>query len=378
MKRQYPLSGLTCAAAVCALLSGASRVHADLVYTGVNLAGAEFGSRAKNVYGQHYIYPNNTEVDYYVSKGMNTFRVPFKWELMQPTLNGPLDAAELNRLKSFVDYATSRGAHVVLDPHNYARYDGTVIDSGDVTNAAFADFWSRLAAEFKGNDKVIFGLMNEPHGIQAGDFASGAARWANSAQQAINAIRAAGATNLIFVPGTSWSGAHSWSSSGNAAALLSITDPLDNYAFEVHQYLDDNSAGDDTGIVDVNIGVQRLIGFTQWLKDNGRRGFLGEFAVANSTIGDAPAQIGDEALENMLDYMEANDDVWLGWTWWAGGPWWGEYMFTPEPTNLGKPNQGPDRPVMSVLQPHLVGVPEPAAAALLGAGACVAFVGRCR
>lgn len=354
------LGAIAPTAFACTLL-GAAEAYAALTFTGTNLSGAEYGNpRTANVHGTNYIYPNNAEIDYFVAKGMNTFRVPFRWERMQPTLNGPLNSAELNRLKSVVSYATSKGAHVVLDPHNYARYDGTIIDSGSVTNAAFADFWSRMAGEFKDNPRVIFGLMNEPNGIPAGGYSSGAARWATSANAAIAAIRAANATNLVFVPGTSWTGAHSWASSGNAQAMLAITDLANNYAFEVHQYLDNNSAGDDTGIGSVNTGVQRLSGFTQWLKNNNRRGFLGEFAVANATIGSDASQIGDEALENMLDHMDSNDDVWLGWTWWAGGPWWGEYMFTSEPANLGKPTQGPDRPVMSVLGPHLVGVPEPA------------------
>jgi endoglucanase len=44
--------------------------------------------------------------------------------------------------------------------------------------------------------------------------------------------------------------------------------------------------------------------------------------------------------------------VWMGWAWWAAGPWWGEYMFSLEPTNLGKPDQA-DRPAMDLLERHL-------------------------
>ena len=50
--------------------------------------------------------------------------------------------------------------------------------------------------------------------------------------------------------------------------------------------------------------------------------------------------------------MEANNDVWMGWSWWAGGPKWGNYMFTLDPTNIGQPSQT-DRSAMAVLQPHL-------------------------
>jgi aryl-phospho-beta-D-glucosidase BglC (GH1 family) len=126
----------------------------------------------------------------------------------------------------------------------------------------------------------------------------------------------------------------------------------------VHQYLDDNSSGTSDQIGtnqnpnNPNIGVQRLTNFTNWLIANDRKGFLGEFAVANSRIGSGATQIGDEAVNNMLNYIEANENAWLGWAWWAAGPWWGNYMFTLEPTNLGQSNQS-DRAAMGVLQPFL-------------------------
>ena len=86
------------------------------------------------------------------------------------------------------------------------------------------------------------------------------------------------------------------------------------------------------------------------MRTNNKKAFLGEFAVGNSTIG---AGSGDEAIANMLTYMQANDDVWLGWTWWGGGPWWGEYIFAIDPTDLGQAGET-DRPVLGVLEPFLV------------------------
>jgi endoglucanase len=49
----------------------------------------------------------------------------------------------------------------------------------------------------------------------------------------------------------------------------------------------------------------------------------------------------------MLQYMQTNNNVWIGWTWWAAGPWWDEYMYTLEP------KAGADRPQMSWLTPYL-------------------------
>ena len=322
-----------------------SNLTADVLYTGTNLAGADFGEgNLPGIYNTHYTYPTPQEVDYFVEKGMNTFRIPFRWERLQQSQNASLNTVELGRLESIVDYATSQGAHVVLDPHNYARYFGNVIGSGSLPYESYNDFWTRLADEFKDNDKVIFGLMNEPNTMPT-------EQWGAAAQGAINAIRATGADNLILVPGNGWTGAHSWLQNwygtSNATVMGGITDPTNNFAFDVHQYLDNDSSGTSSTIVSATIGQERLVAITNWLRDNNQKAFLGEFAVANSTIG---AGIGDEAMANMLNYMDDNDDVWLGWTWWAGGPWWNNYRFTVEPTNLGQPNEA-DRPVLGVIQP---------------------------
>jgi endoglucanase len=152
-----------------------------------------------------------------------------------------------------------------------------------------------------------------------------------------------------------------------------VVDPGSNFAYEVHQYLDGDSSGTSPTIVNATVGRDRLVSFTNWARGQGARAFLGEFAVANSTIGTGPGQIGDEAITHMLDYMDDNDDVWMGWTWWGAGPWWNDYMFEIEPVNLGQPNQA-DRPSMDLLEPRLAGIPEPASATvLLGAGAMLAL-----
>jgi endoglucanase len=302
---------------------------------GVNLACAEFGGALPGTFGQDYTYPTEEEVDYFTGKGMNVFRLPFKWERLQHQEMDSFDQAELSRLDAFVSYATSKGAYVLLDPHNYARYHGTVIGDG-VSVAAFADFWGKLADHFKSSPLVIFGLMNEPHGMST-------ELWRDDANAAIQAIRDTGAQNLILVPGNSWTGAHSWDGdwygTPNSEVMLTIVDPGNNYAFEAHQYLDDDSSGTSSTCVSEQVGVDRLKTFTTWLKTNGYKGFLGEFGVAdNSTCL--------TAMDNMLDYIDNNKTEWIGWTYWAAGPWWSDYMFSIEPQN------GQDAPQMSILEQH--------------------------
>ena len=305
---------------------------------GTNLSGAEFGA-APGVYGTNYIYPPHSDVDYFVGKGFRVFRIPFLWERMQPTLGQPLDSTELGRLTDLVSYATSQGAHVLIDPHNYARYKGQVIGAtgSAVTAANFAAFWSQLAAAFSANPLVVFGLMNEPH-----DMAT--ELWLADANAAIAAIRSAGATNVIFVPGNGWTGAHSWTQSSygtpDSTVMLGVADPLHNYVFEVHQYLDADSSGTSATCASTTIGSQSLVDFTSWLQKNHLRGFLGEFGAANN-----PTCLS--ALTDMLSAIDQHHDLWVGWTWWSAGPWWGSYMYSIEPAN------GVDAPQLATLEQHL-------------------------
>lgn len=316
--------------------SSSSTPIVGLAFRGVSLAGAEFGTAYPGIYEKDYIYPDQTEVDYFKGKSMNTLRLPFSWERLQPTLGAAFNATELGRLDGFVTAATAKGVSVVIDPHNYARWNGSVIGSG-VSNAQFADLWSRLATRYKSNNKVIFAIMNEPNTMPT-------EQWLSAANAAIAAIRAAGAPNLVLVPGNAWTGASTWNANWygtpNATVMLNVVDSGNNYAYEVHQYLDSDSSGTSPTCVSTSIGVERLTAFTAWLNTNGKRGFLGEFAGADNATCKA-------AVTNMLQYMQTNNNVWIGWTWWAAGPWWEDYMYTIEP------KAGVDRPQMSWLAPFL-------------------------
>jgi hypothetical protein len=74
---------------------------------------------------------------------------------------GPFDPTYFGKLKEVVAYITSRGAYTVLDPHNFMRFNGSVINSP----SEFQAWWARLASEFASNNRVIFDLMNGPRDI---------------------------------------------------------------------------------------------------------------------------------------------------------------------------------------------------------------------
>lgn len=147
----------------------------------------------------------------------------------------------------------------------------------------------------------------------------------NLNQAAINGIRAAGATTqYIFVEGNAYTGAWDWTD--NNDNLSGLTDPQDKIIYEMHQYLDSDSSGTSETCVSATIGKERLESATTWLKNNKKKGFIGEFAGGVNAVCES-------AVEGMLAYMSENSDVWTGAEWWAAGPWWGSYMYSLEPTD---------------------------------------------
>ena len=142
-------------------------------YFGVNLSGAEFGGIYPGVDGTHYGYPTYKDLDYFKGKGLNLIRFPFRWERIQRVMNGPLDATELSKMKTFVQAAENRGMPVILDLHNFARYsfDGgktyTLIgESSNLTAEHLADVWRKLAQEFKDYNNIWgYDIMNEPYSM---------------------------------------------------------------------------------------------------------------------------------------------------------------------------------------------------------------------
>jgi endoglucanase len=313
----------------------AGRAHAGaapnhgLPAGGVNLAGADFGE-VPGTHGKEYLYPSRKHIDYYRGLGFDIVRLPFKWERLQPQVNGAFAAGEQNLLVDLVTYATSTGVQIILDPHNYAKRrvpdDDWKIEHGigaaAVPPSAFSDFWVRLSELFKHDDRVVFGLMNEPVGLKP-------APWLEIVNGTIAAIRATGAKNLILVPGVEYTGAHSWFAVGNDA-MAGVVDPTGRFAFDVHQYFDGNSSGTQPDAVSGTIGSERIQPFQDWARKHGFKAVLGEFCGGRNAAS-------YNALHDICQEMSANSDVWLGWAAWAGGPRWPESdMFNLEPWTDGR------------------------------------------
>lgn len=301
---------------------------------GVNLSGAEFGGSGMR-YGYDYIYPSAADLSFYTDRSITLVRLPFKWERMQRELEGPLDAAELNRLKTFLTAAEEQGVQVILDLHNFGRYHGKPIGSEEVPIAAFADFWARLSAALEDHPATIaYDLMNEPHDM--GDRSI----WPAAAQAAVDAIRAVDMSRAIYVQGDGWSGAANWAKYN---ADLNIVDPADNLYYEAHVYFDANNAGTYKGSYDAEhatpeTGVKRLKPFLDWLAAHDAKGFIGEFSVPDN----------DPRWLTVLDeFLDAMVSAGLSGTYWGAGPWWGSY-----PMALRGPD-GLENPQMDIVERYV-------------------------
>jgi endoglucanase len=311
-----------------------------LAYLGVNLSGPEFGvpDQMSHVYdpgklGRDYTFPTKAEVDEYAKDGFNLVRIPFAWERLQPKANGPFDPAYLAGLDAVVRDGAAADMAVILEPTNFGYGYGAQIGTPATPDSIFADLWRRLAAQYRGRRNVIFGLMGEPHDQTPGN-------WLHSAQAAIDAIRGAGAGNEILVPGTYYSQGGTWLSRGNAALFADhITDPANNFAFEVHQYTDADSSGRSPVPASLTIGADRLVAITGWAERTGKRLFLAEFGA-----GPDPASV--MAMTNEIAFVTAHRDVWQGAALWGAGPWW------PADYPLLVERPGP-RPQIEALKPFM-------------------------
>ncbi|KAK7059150.1 Manganese dependent endoglucanase Eg5A [Paramarasmius palmivorus] len=288
---------------------------------GVNTAGYDFSVATNGSFTGNGVDPPVFQFEHFASQGVNVFRVP--WQLMTPTLGGDIDGNFFSRFDATVQAAltSSTSPWVILDVHNYARWNGGIIAQGGPTDEQYASLWSQVAARYASNDKIIFGIMNEPHDIPSVE------TWANSAQAAINAIREAGATTQnILIPGSSWSSAEAFPTEAGPL-LVNLTDPAndntDLLLFDVHKYLDSDNSGTHADCVTSNIEVfQNLVDF---LKANGNRQ-----AILSET-GGGNTESCEQHLFEQLEFVKNNSDTLIGFTAWSAGAFDTTYILTLTP-----------------------------------------------
>jgi endoglucanase len=295
--------------------------YSALQLRGVNLSGAEFD----------YAFnpPSLQDGAYYAAQGMNTIRLPVKWEYLQSDSTDPkqrgndpaisIDFSHPNAAAyaSLVTQYLDKGMTVIIDMHNYMRYGNNQLIigsgvSGAPTKEQYAAAWAAIANQFKTQSNVIFDLMNEPNQMSS-------AVLLDDYNAAIAAIRQTGAKNLVLLEGNGWTGAQSWTNPSvdretpprsNAEVFVpdAIHDSLNYYAINVHQYFDAYNSGTMPECVP---GYHPDIsGLNNYLLQYKLNGIVSEMGGANTTT----CSNDINAFLNSLPPTQ-----YIGWVGWSGG-----------------------------------------------------------
>ena len=219
--------------------------YADtLLTTGGSYAGLEFGTRDNHSWTSA---PSASDIQYHYNRGIRTLRIPIRWEYLQPTRNSALDATELGKFVDTLNACQNAGMEVLIDIHNYARYDtGSGYVNLDATGVLddYLDFLDRLmgASVTDDNDETVLiknhsavwgiGIMNEPAYVSTSD-------WEELSQSIYDHLRSATEINYsghIAVAIGNWSGIHSIDTYHPDGPWITPASGDTNYSYEGHYY----------------------------------------------------------------------------------------------------------------------------------------------
>ncbi|KAF7887338.1 hypothetical protein EAF00_009632 [Botryotinia globosa] len=267
-------------------------------YIGTNIAGFDFGCTTDGL----------VQMAHFFSKtGHNIFRLPVGWQyLVNNNLGGTLDSSNLATYDQLIQGCLATGATCIIDIHNYARWNGGIIGQGDRR-------------------------MRNLNSV---------ATWAETLQKVVTAIRQAGASNMLLLPGSDYASAEAFITDGSAAALSKVTNPdgtFTNLIFDVHKYLDSDNSGTHTECVTNNIDTA-FAPLVTWLRANGRQAILSETGGGNT----ASCQ---NYLCQQVAHLNANSDVYLGYTGWSAGSFDSTYESVETP--IGSGSSMTDQPLVA-------------------------------
>lgn len=296
---------------------------------GVTLSGAEGVD-------SDYTPPTIPELKYYASKGVKLIRVEIRWDIFQPTLNGPLDQDQLDWLRGYITQANDLKMTVDIDLHQRSDYDDLNF-SDSLPILSLVNFWGKMAAALKNVDGICgFGIANEPN--HDSDFLGS---WPPEANAVIAAISQVDKQPFIFVGEDNWDSSSQWDS--NQANQIMDT-PTHQVVFEAHSYWDRRTSGrykpDIPPASDSDakqLVTNNLSPFFTWCHKSGRPCMVGEYGVP-------PDKTWLAALDYGLSYMKNNH---ITGVYWAGGSGYNDIL------SIEPKDNGQDRAQMGVLAKYL-------------------------
>lgn len=326
-------------------------------FRGISLSGGEIAETPDKVVEQGAFLPFDDDATLFVYKGMNTFRIPIAWEYWADINGNVLKTHRyFDLLQNVVGQLLVKNATVIIDVHNYMRYNPNnlslnllntnpngddIIGRGDKAPSieAITRFWNQIVSIFSAPN-IVYSIMNAPHDVSF----SIIRRYTNRAVAAIrNTETALGISpenaHLILVEGNNFSRLESWFSdttnftnSNDEMFNLPIIDSANNNAISVRQYFDKDGSGryvdgQCLSLVQVRNSFDRYWPlFTNWAISRKVKIFISEFGVP-----DTPQC--REVMNYVLiqwegfPFTQEKQAGLIGWTVWGGGhrgPLWGQ------------------------------------------------------
>jgi endoglucanase len=233
----------------------------QVVLRGVNRMGFEYSCVQNKGLFDAPLDP--ASVDAITSWGANAVRLPLN-EHCWLGLNGvPSGDGYRHGVERYVDLLLARDLYVILDLHWSAAGNAPAATQAPMPNTDHSEaFWRSVAEHFKGDDRVLFDLFNEPvPNRNQRDITDDAARrswmcWRDGAdggtcdavqlngmagsqvvgmQRLVDAVRVTGATNVILLGGIHFANTL-WSNPTRNWLTYKPIDPLGKLAASWHAY----------------------------------------------------------------------------------------------------------------------------------------------
>lgn len=251
------------------------------------------------------------------TRAFATVRLPVRWSNhAEPTEDATLDGVFAKRVDAVVDALLAKGVHVILNVHHYNQLFGDKLHpnefgvDADVLETRFLNIWRQLAERYKNRSpKLVFELLNEPHGRLNGE------PWNDLAGKALAIVRQTNPSRAVLIGPGYWN---------NARDLPKLRMPADrNLILAIHNYepLGFTHQGVRWIVMAQPVGtsccddaqkkliVNGLDAAKRWSDANGYPVHLGEFG----TVQEAPMPSREAYARFVRDAAEARG---FGWTYW--------------------------------------------------------------
>jgi endoglucanase len=264
-----------------------------------------------------------------------TVRIPVRWSNhAAKTADAKLDETFAARVDTVVDAFLAKGVYVILDLHHYSQIYGDALQPNEfsvdpaVLDARLIAIWKQVAERYKNRSpKLIFELLNEPHGKMSGE------TWNLMIPKLLAVVRPSNPTRAVIVGPGYWN---------QTRALPQFRLPPDrNLIVTLHSYDPHNFTHQGiswmpqypAGVTCCDGAQRKLITDTmnaaaQWSVTNGYPIFIGEFGAFQK----ADMASRETYTRFARDEFEKRG---FGWTYWEFASSFG--MFDPKTNTWREP-----------------------------------------